>query len=175
MSMQQENDPNEPPGPEKGRREELTLKRVQRGVEYALLTVLHTFFVVSFHQFLLWWMAMALAATMFGLNFQLTMLRERRRTAAPRNRARLLGDTFESVLFLVFIVALTLAGALKGWAQMSDPEYLGYVAATLAGLFLAGLAGELYWQGRHLGHLDGEHRANYIRNLPRTIILPFIR
>jgi hypothetical protein len=154
---------------------EFRLKRLQRGVEYALLSAVHLFFVLSFHDYLEWWMAAALGLTMFCLNFQLTQLRERRRTREKRNRGRILGDTFESILLLMFIVLLSLGGLVKRWLAMGDQEFLGYVAAVLAGMFLAGLLGEFYWQLRHFGALDGERRLNYIRNLRRTIIFPYLK
>lgn len=164
--------------PEDPIRDELSLlraKRFQRAVEYSLLAALHLFFVVSFHAFLRWWMAGTLAATTFGMNFRLTLLRERRRTASPRNRARIVGDTFESILFLLFVVILTIGGVLKGWLEMSDQEFLGYVAAMLAALFLAGLSGEVVWQIRNLRFLSIEQLSNYVTNLRRTIIFPFFR
>jgi hypothetical protein len=154
---------------------EYRLKRMQRGLEYTLLTSVHLFFVISFHHYFEWWMALGVGATMFCMNFQLTLLRERRRTRAPKNRARILADTFESILLLMFIVLLSLGGLLKRWMSMQDQEFLGYVAAVLAGMFLAGFAGELYWQLRHFRTLDPDGRVNYVRNLRRTIIFPYLK
>ena len=151
------------------------LKRMQRSVEYALLIAIHVFFLLSFHSFLEWWMAAGMGLTMFCMNFQLTQLRERRRTRDRRNRGRILADTFESILLLLLIVALSLGGVVKSWLGMQDQEFLGYVAAMLAGIFLAGFLGESYWQLRHFGSLDREGRENYIRNLRRTIIFPYVK
>src|SRR4051812_8320195 len=95
-------------------RSELQLKRFQRAVEYSLLIGLHAFFLVSFRGFYEWWMAALLGVIMFGLNFQLTLLRERRRLAEARSRQRLLADTFESLLFLGFIVALSFGESIEG-------------------------------------------------------------
>jgi hypothetical protein len=161
--------------PERSTLSEYRLKRLQRGLEYTLLTTVHLFFVVSFHNFFEWWMAVGVGLTMFCMNFQLTLLRERRRTRAPKNRGRILADTFESILLLMFIVLLSLGGVLKRWMSMQDQEFLGYVAAILSGMFLAGFLGEIYWQLRHFRRLDGEDRTNYVRNLRRTIIFPYLK
>jgi hypothetical protein len=152
---------------------DLRLKRLQRAAEYALLTMMHLFFLLAFRSFYQWWMAVLLAAVTFGMNFQLTQLRERRRTESRRSRQRILADTFESILFLVFIVIISAGGLLNRWLKLSDQEYLAYTAAILGGLFLAGLVGEMYWQRRNLHALDTDHRRNYIENLKRTIILPY--
>jgi hypothetical protein len=154
---------------------EFRLKRLQRGVEYSLLSAVHLFFVLSFHDYLEWWMAAVLGLTMFCMNFQLTQHRERRRTRERRDRGRILADTFESILLLMFIVLISLGGMVKRWLAMQDQEFLGYVAATLAGMFLAGLLGEFYWQLRNFGALDRERRRNYIGNLRRTIIFPYLK
>lgn len=152
---------------------DLRLKRLQRTVEYGLLTTMHLFFLLAFHDLYRWWMALILAAVTFGMNFQLTQLRERRRSASISSRQRVLADTFESILFLVFIVVISAGGLLNRWLALRDQEYLAYVAALLGGLFLAGLVGEMYWQRRNLHELDRDHLRNYIANLKRTIILPY--
>src|SRR4051812_26215617 len=153
--------------------QDLRLKRLQRSAEYALLAALHLFFLLAFRNFYRWWMAVLLPAIMFGMNFQLTQIRERRRTADAGDRQRILADAFESILFLLLIVALSLGGLLQKYVDVGDQEYLAYVASLLMGLFLAGLIGELYWQAKYLGGLSAEARRDYIRNLKRTIILPY--
>lgn len=149
------------------------LKRLQRAAEYALLATMHVFFLLAFHNYYRWWMALLLAAATFGMNFQLTQLREQRRIADGNSRQRVMSDTFESILFLVFIVLLSSGGLVAQAIDVENEEYLGYVAAILGGLFLAGLCGEMYWQFRNFALLEPEKRRNYIRNLRRTIILPF--
>lgn len=149
------------------------LKRLQRAAEYALLATMHMFFLLAFRSYYRWWMALLLAAATFGMNFQLTQLREQRRMVGGNSRQRLMTDTFESILFLVFIVLLSSGGLLAQAMAVENEEYLGYVAAILGGLFLAGLCGEMYWQFRHFAGLEPEKRRNYILNLRRTIILPF--
>jgi hypothetical protein len=153
--------------------QDLRLKRLQRAAEYALLAAIHLFFLLAFRSYYRWWMALLLGAITFGMNFQLTQIRERRRTAAARNRQRVLADAFESVLFLIFIAALSLGGLLQKYIDVGDQEYLAYVASLLMGLFLAGLVGELFWQAKYLGELPDTERRNYIANLKRTIILPY--
>ncbi len=151
--------------------QEYKLKRLQRAAEYALLATMHVFFLMAFHDFYRWWMALLLAGATFGMNFQLTQLREQRRLATIRERLR--GDTFESVLFLIFIVVLSGGGLLAKALNIGDQEYLAYIAAILGGLFLAGLLGEIYWQAKHFGSLDEDARRAYITHLKRTIILPY--
>jgi len=149
------------------------LKRLQRAVEYTLLTAIHLFFLLAFQSYYSVWMAIMLAVAVFGLNFQLTQYRERRRIAAPDSRQRILADTFESILFLFFVALISSGGLFGRWLDVGEQEYLGYVAATLGGLFLAGLVGEIYWQRRHFRELDEQGLQNYIANLRRTIILPY--
>ena len=152
---------------------ELRLKRLQRAAEYSLLTMMHLFFLLAFREFYQWWMALLLAFATFGMNFQLTQLRERRRTAATGSRQRFMADTFESILFLLFVVILTAGGLLEGVLDIEQQEYLAYIAAVLGGLFSAGLFGEVYWQLRNFRTLTDEQRHNYVANLKRTIILPY--
>lgn len=149
------------------------MKRLQRAAEYALLATMHIFFLLAFRNFYQWWMALLLAAATFGMNFQLTQLREGRRASATRSRQRLMADTFESILFLIFIVILSAGGVLAKAVAIGDQEYLAYIASILGGLFLAGLLGEAYWQLKHFGSLDPDVRRTYIANLKRTIILPY--
>lgn len=152
---------------------DFTLKRIQRAVEYALLAAMHLFFLLAFRNFYTWWMAAGLGLVMFCMNFQLTQLRERRRTAATNSRRRVLADTFESIMFLVLIASMSFGGLAGKWLHMRDQEYLAYIAAILDGIFLAGFTGELYWQIRHFRTLDPDRMRNYILNLKRTIILPY--
>lgn len=152
---------------------DLRLKRLQRAAEYALLTSLHLFFLLAFREFYRWWMALLLALITFGANFQLTQQREQRRTGPVESRRRIMADAFESILFLVFIAALSAGGLLQHVIDMTEQEYLAYVAALLGGLFMAGLVGELYWQARHYSRLNRGRRHNYVENMKRTIILPY--
>lgn len=151
------------------------LKRTQRAVEYLLLAGVNVFFIVSFRSFFEWWMATGLGLSMFFMNLQLTQLREQRRKRSPRDRGRVLADTVESILLLLFIVMLSLGGAFKNLLDIQDQEFLGYVASILAGIFLGGLFGESYWQLRHFSVLETEVRSNYIQNLRRSIIFPFFK
>jgi len=159
--------------PERELLQEFRLKRLQRAAEYSLLATMHIFFLLAFRDYYRWWMALLLAAATFGMNFQLTQLRESRRLAGAHDRRRLVADTFESILFLAFIVVISSGGLLSRILDIDNQEYLAYVAAILGGLFLAGLIGEIYWQSGHFGGLDPERRRNYVTNLRRTIILPF--
>src|SRR5205085_7971705 len=119
------------------------------------------------------WVAIGLGASTLWMNLQLTQIRERRRTSPPGDRRRILADTFETILFLVFSVALSIGKYVRDWLELSDPEHIAYVAATLAGLFLGGLVGEIYWQTRNFPRLDDEHRANYLANLRPSIVFPY--
>ena len=153
---------------------DLMAKRLQRAVEYSLLIALHVFFLLSFRDFYEWWMAVALAIIMFGLNFQLTLLRERRRLVSSEQRTRIMADTFESVLFFALIVVISIGQSVAGNYDLSTPEYLGYVAAILGGIFLAGISGEVYWQLKYFQNLSDTEQRAYIANLRRTIIFPSI-
>ncbi len=152
---------------------DLRLKRLQRAVEYTLLIGIHFFYLLAFFQFYSLLMAIGLALAVFGMNFHLTQMRERRRASAPDSRQRVLADTFESILFLFFVALISSGGLIGRWLDIGNQEYLGYVAAILGGLFLAGLTGEIYWQRKHFRELDEEGLQNYIANLRRTIILPY--
>lgn len=95
-------------------------------------------------------------------------------TLAAGERKRIVAETFESILFLVFVVGLMATGALGRVLKMTEQEYVSYTTAVLTGLFLAGFAGELYWQIRNFALLEEEERSNYVINLKRSIILPYI-
>jgi hypothetical protein len=152
----------------------LMAKRLQRAVEYSLLVALHVFFLVSFRDFYEWWMAVALGVIMFGLNFQLTLLRERRRMVSREQRTRIMADTFESVLFLALIIVISIGQSVADNYDLSAQEYHGYVAAILGGIFLAGISGEVYWQLKYFQTLSDTEQRAYIANLRRTIIFPSI-
>ena len=149
-------------------------RRLQRAIEYSLLIAIHLFFLLSFRNFYSWWMAAGLGAATFGMNFRLTQLRERRRAEARRSRNRLIADTFESVLFVFFIVLLSTGGFVRDWLAVSDQEYLAYISAILFSLFLSGFIGETWWQIRRLPFLEIEEQQNYMANLQRTIIFPYL-
>jgi hypothetical protein len=138
-----------------------------------LLVAMHLFFLLAFRDYYSHVMALALAGAAFGLNFQLTQLREQRRTDGAKSRERIRADILESILFLFFVALISSGVLLEKWLEISQQEYLAYVAALLGAIFLAGLAGEIYWQRRHLAGLDEDRRENYIANLKRTIILPY--
>lgn len=149
-------------------------RRLQRAIEYSLLIALHLFFLLSFRAFYSWWMAAGLGLATFGMNFRLTQLRERRRAEGQRSRSRMIADTFESVLFVCFIVLLSTGGYVRDWLGVSDQEYLAYIAAILFSLFLSGFLGETWWQIRRLPFLEVDQQQNYISNLQRTIIFPYL-
>ena len=150
-------------------------RRIQRSVEYSLLIATHLFFLLAFRHFYTWWMAMGLGGATFFMNFRLTRLRERRRASARRDRRRIMADTVESLLFLAFVILISTGGAFRSWLDVGDQEYLGYIAAILFGLFLAGFLGETFWQTRRLPELEPEEQENYRSNLPRSIIFPYFR
>lgn len=152
---------------------EFRLKRLQRAVEYILLSSIFLFFLLAFHGLYEWWLALGLGLVIFGMNFQLTQLRERRRLTPPRDRSRIIADMVESVLLLLFVVGLLGIGGIWRWMDLQEQEYLAYIASILMGLFLAGLTGEIYWQVRNFHDLDDDEREHYIANLKRTIILPY--
>ncbi len=152
---------------------DLQLKRLQRAVEYMLLVAMHLFFLLAVRDYYNHLMALALAVSVFGLNFRLTQLREARRTEGTKSRKRIQADILESILFLFFVALISSGALFETWLEISQQEYLAYVAALLGAIFLAGLAGEIYWQRRHLAGLDEYQQQNYIANLKRTIILPY--
>lgn len=149
------------------------LKRLQRAVEYILLASIFLFFLLAFHGLYEGWLAIGLGLVIFGMNFQLTQLRERRRLAPPRDRSRIIADMVESILLLLFVVGLLGIGGVWRLMELQEQEYLAYIASILMGLFLAGLTGEIYWQVRNFHDLSDEERSHYITNLKRTIILPY--
>ncbi len=159
---------------ETGMISELRTKRIQRSIEYTLLATIFFFFMLAFRGLYDVWIAICVGIIIFCMNFQLTQLRERRRLGNPRSRSRLLADTLESVLLLAFVVGLFGLGGVWRLMQMQEQEYIAYIASILFSLFLAGLSGEVYWQIRNFRALSGEERRNYVKNLSRTIILPYM-
>ncbi|MBX7217514.1 MAG: hypothetical protein K1X90_11135 [Candidatus Kapabacteria bacterium] len=149
------------------------LKRFQRGTEYSLLVTIFAYYLMAFQGWYQLPLALFAGGLMFGMNFHLTQLRERRRTAAPENRARILADTLESVLFMVFVGGSLGFGFIWRSERFTEQEMYAYMAAVLIGMFAAGMTGEIFWQHRNFRKLSVEQRVHYIINLRRTIILPY--
>lgn len=152
---------------------EYRVKRLQRGVEYALLVSIHFFFLLAFREYYDVTFASSIALVTFGMNYQLTELRERRRSLGSSSRKRLMADTFESILFLLFIILLSFGGFAEEILKLSTQQYYAYLAAVLGGIFLGALVGEVRFQLRRFPRLDEKRQRNYIANLRRTIILPY--
>lgn len=149
------------------------LKRFQRGVEYSLLITIFFYYLLAFQGWYQLPIALFAGGIMFGMNFHLTQLRERRRTAAPENRSRILADTLESILFMVFVGVSLAVGFIWRSDRFTEQEMYAYMAAVLIGLFAAGMMGEIVWQRRNFRQLSVAQRVHYIVNLRRTIILPY--
>ena len=154
---------------------EYRLKRLQRAAEYSLLATFHVFFILAFWGFYEFWIAGVVGIITFCMNLQLTRLREKRRSAPPSDRKRLMADTFESILFVFFIVLLSFAGGAVGWLGFTTQEYYAYLASILTGLFLGGLVGEVWYRLRTFNLLETGEQENYINNLQRSIIFPYFR
>ncbi len=149
------------------------LKRFQRGAEYSLLITIFLYYLMAFRGWYQLPIALAAGGLMFGMNFHLTQLREHRRTAPPENRTRILADTLESILFMVFVGATLAVGFIWRATQFTEQEMYAYMAAVLIGVFAAGMTGEIFWQRRNFRRLSVAQRVHYIVNLRRTIILPY--
>lgn len=150
------------------------VRRIQRAVEYTLLITLHIFFLIAFAGGYSLPLALALAISTLIMNLRLTQLRENRRLLPSRHRERLRADAFEAVLFLLLVVVLSAGGAiLASTMKIDQREYTTYVSATLGGLFMGGLLGELLWHRRVYRHLPFERRARVLEHLPRSIVLPY--
>lgn len=150
------------------------IKRLQRAVEYTLLNTIFLFFLLAFRDFYRTSLILVVAFLFFGMNFQLTQQREKRRTAAPDNRRRLLADMLESILFLGLIMLMGVPGVAETLLGAAERERYALVAAMLCGVFFSGMFGEAFFQLRRLPGRTTEEQENYIANLRRTIILPYI-
>lgn len=148
--------------------------RVQRALEYTLLTMIFLFFLISFSDYYRVPIALGLFFLFFGMNLQLTFLREKRR-ALQRPRERLVADTTESILFLMLILAFSFPAVTSVLFGATPEEHYALIAALLCGIFVGGLAGEVWFQTRRLGGLDGPAQVHYMNQLRRTIILPYIK
>lgn len=151
-----------------------TIRRVQRAVEYMLLIALHVFFLIAFAGNYSIPLVLVLGVSTLVMNMRLTQLRENRRLLPARHRERLRADALEAVLFLVLIVILSAGGAILATTmQIDQREYTTYVSATLGGLFLGGLIGELLWHRNVYRTLPLDRRERLLEHLPRSIILPY--
>ncbi len=152
---------------------EYRIKRLQRAVEYSLLFAIFLFFLLAFYDYYRFTLVVSLAVLFGGMNFQLTLQRERRRLGPSRNRKRMFADMMESLLFLGLIILLGMPG-VTAWAFGSNErEHFALIAGILCGIFVAGLFGEVWFQLRRLPGYEEEQQRNYIANLKRTIILPY--
>ena len=152
---------------------EYRIKRLQRVIEYSLMFAIFLFFLLSFREYYRLPLVLALGILFFGMNFQLTQQRERRRMTPTRNRKRLMADMTESLLFLGLIVILWIPGATHLIFGAGPREHYSLIAAILCGIFLGGLSGEVWFQMRRFVMYNEDEQRNYIENLKRTIILPY--
>lgn len=149
-------------------------KRLQRAVEYASLSAVFLYFLLSFYEYYRPLYVGILFLLFLTLNLRLTLIREARRATAER-RVRLTADVIESILFLLLILAFSFPMITRGLFGSNPQEHYALVAATLLGIFVGGLSGEVWFQTRRLSAYDGRHQVTYMRNLKRTIILPYMR
>lgn len=154
---------------------EYRIKRLQRVIEYSLMFAIFLFFLLSFREYYRLPLVLALGVLFFGMNFQLTLQRERRRMTPTRNRKRLMADMTESLLFLGLIVILWIPGATHMIFGAGPREHYSLIAAILCGIFLGGLSGEVWFQMRRFVMYSEDEQRNYIENLKRTIILPYFK
>ncbi len=147
--------------------------RIQRALEYTLLTAIFLFFLISFSDYYRLAVALGLFFLFFGMNLQLTFLREKRR-AIELPRKRLVADTTESILFLTVILLFSFPTVTRALFGASPEEHYALIAALLCGIFVGGLAGEVWFQTRRLGRFEGPVQVRYMDQLRRTIILPYI-
>lgn len=158
---------------DKGLLREYRIKRLQRAVEYSLLFAIFLFFLLAFYDYYRFTPVISLAVLFGGMNFQLTLQRERRRLGSPRNRKRMLADMMESLLFLGLIILLGLPGVTEWAFGSNEREHFALIAGILCGIFATGLFGEVWFQLHRLPRYEEEQQRNYIENLKRTIILPY--
>ena len=147
--------------------------RLQRAVEYTLLTTIFLFFLISFSDYYRLPVAIGLFLLFFGMNLQLTFLREKRR-AVLSTRKRLVADTVESILFLALVLAFSFPVVTNVLFGSSPQEHYALIAALLCGIFVGGLAGEVWFQTRRLSTFNGVDQVRYMEELRRTIVLPYI-
>lgn len=149
-------------------------KRMQRAIEYVCLSGIFLYFLIAFHDYYRLLFALTLFLLFFVLNLRLTGIRESQRASAER-RTRLSAEIVESVLFLLLILLFSFPVVTRALLGSSPQEHYALVAATLLGIFLGGLTGEVRFQTRRLREYDGTEQVAYMRNLKRTIILPYLR
>lgn len=153
---------------------EYRLKRMQRAVEYTLMTAIFLFFLISFFNLYRLLFAIVLFLLFFGMNLQLTMLREKRR-ATLAQRKRLVADTSESLLFLGLILLFSFPSITASTLGSTPEEHYALIASLLCGIFVGGLAGEVRFQTRRLSRYDGIEQVRYMEELRRSIILPYMK
>lgn len=149
------------------------LHRLQRAAEYTLLFAIHFFFMIAQRGHYRVSLIIAVALVFFGMNLQLTLQRERRRTRARNDRSRVITDMAESILFLLLLIVLSIPGVTSVLFEAGMREHYAIIAAMLCGVFLGALVGEVWFQLRRLPWMEEPAPSNYFANLKRTIILPF--
>lgn len=149
------------------------IKRLQRSIEYVLLFSLFLFFLIAYYGYYRLYIIVILAVIFFGLNVQLTRQRERRRTAPQLNRTAIVTDMIESILFLLLVLLMSFPSIFGTLFGSTPQEHYALIASILCGIFLGGLVGEIRFQLRAFPLLTHERQENYIRNLKRSIVLPY--
>ena len=145
-------------------------KRKQRMVEYLVLIGFQGFFVTAFLKVLHPLFAPALAAAGCGLAWNLASLREQRRTLAPGDSRRLLGDALESLVLLLALVAI---GIGAQFVPIPFVVVMAHLAVSLMGYFVGSFLGESVWMKRYVPGLPEERFADYLENLNRSLFFPY--
>ena len=145
-------------------------KRRQRMIEYLILIGFQGFFVTAFLKVLHPIFAPALAAVTGGLAWNLAGLREQRRTLAPGDSRRLIGDALES---LVLLLALILLGIGAQFVAIPFVVVMAHLAISIMGYFIGSFLGESVWMKRYAEGLPAERIGNYLANLNRSLFFPY--
>lgn len=145
-------------------------KRRQRMVEYVALIGLQTVLVLLLLREVQPIFLLVFAVSVFGVAFNVTKLREQRRTLGVHSTTRLLGDTIESFSVMVIILVAGIGARLLDVPMVS---FFAHLAVIVWAYFCGSFTSETLWTRRVMPVLSSEQQLHYVSNLNRSIIFPY--
>ena len=150
------------------------LCRIQRAIEYVLLSSIFLFFLLAFAGNYRLPVILVAGLLFFGMNLQLTLLREGRKVSG-RTKAAVVADAIESILFVCLLLLFSVPSLTESILGITVREHYALIASMLLGIFLGGLVGEVRFRLVNIFRYSPQGQVEYMKTVRRTILLPFAR
>jgi hypothetical protein len=145
-------------------------KRRQRMIEYVVLIGLQTALALMLLREVQFVFLLVFTVSAFGVAFNVTKLREQRRTLGLHSTKRLLGDTIESFAAMLIILVAGITARLLSVPMVS---FFAHLAVIVWAYFCGSFTSETLWTRHIMPSLTAEQQTQYVHNLNRSIIFPY--